>query len=191
VHGVKRAVWLGVFAAACAPVVIGWASAGCDNSLIRRPQSDEGGGGQAPDEEGGGGFGPLTGVGVLASSGAGLDAYVEPPCTDKPPPIEDYACDPYDQESGDCGFGEGCYIFVEYPSEPCGQEIFGAICLPEGIGGQGDPCGGPLDCQADFVCVVADSGTQCVQYCPLEGASNCPDGLVCEPIDVEGFGGCI
>lgn len=186
----KRVLWLGVLAAAVSPAFAGWVTAGCDNRLVVRPHHDEGGGGQAP-EEGGGGFGPLTGVGVIASTGAGLDAFVEEPCEDAPPPIEDYACDPYDQESGDCSPGEGCYIFVEYPSEPCGQEVFGSLCLTEGVGAQGDPCGGPLDCQAGFVCVVADSGTQCVQYCPLEGPTGCPDGYVCEPIDVEGFGGCI
>lgn len=186
----KRALWLGLVIAASAPLVVGWATAGCDNTLVRRPGSDEGGGGQAPDEVGGGGFSQATGL-VVSSTGAGLDAYVEPPCTDEPPPLEDYACDPYDQGNGDCAPGDGCYIFVEYPGTPCGQETFGSLCLAEGIGGQGDACGGPFDCQAGLVCVVADSGTQCVQYCPLEGDSGCTDGLVCEPIDVEGFGGCI
>jgi len=188
---VKRAAWLGVFSVALVPIAFGYVTAGCDNDLIVRPHGDEGGGGQAPDEQGGGGFGPLTGVGVTNSTGSGLDAYVEPPCEDAPPPIEDYACDPYAQGNGDCSPGEGCYIFVDYPDTPCAQETFGSLCLAEGIGGQGDSCGGPLDCQAGFVCVIGDSGTQCVQYCPLEGVSDCPDGLVCEPIDVEGFGGCI
>jgi len=187
----KRASWLGVVTVVLVPLAAGLASTGCDNTLVVRPRSDAGGGGgDGPDEEGGGGFGPLTGVGMV-SSGAGLDPFVEPRCTDAPPPIEDYSCDPYDQDNGDCVIGEACYIFVEYPSEPCGQEIFGTFCLPEGPGGQGEPCGGPMECQAGFLCVVGDSGTQCVQFCPLEGASNCPGGLVCEPIDVEGFGGCI
>lgn len=117
--------------------------------------------------------------------------YTDPGCPDAPPPIYDLQCDPYDQDNGDCGLGEGCYIYVQYPTEPCGQEIYGAYCFPEGSGGQGAPCGGGQDCAAGFVCVVSGSGNQCIQLCHLSGPDGCPPGLVCEPIDVEGFGGCI
>ena len=120
-----------------------------------------------------------------------LDEYVDPGCPDVGPPIEDFQCDPYKQGNGDCGFDEGCYIYVDYPSEPCGKETYGAFCMPVGPGGQGDSCNGGQDCGAGFVCVVTGSGTQCVEFCPLSGNDGCPPGLVCEPIDVEGFGGCL
>jgi hypothetical protein len=47
------------------------------------------------------------------------------------------------------------------------------------------------DCGAGFVCVVSGSGNQCIQLCPLTGKDGCAPGLSCEPIDVEGFGGCL
>jgi hypothetical protein len=59
------------------------------------------------------------------------------------------------------------------------------------MGKQGDPCGGGHYCSGGYVCVITGSGTQCVQLCNLKGISGCPDGLVCEPIDVKGFGGCL
>lgn len=120
-----------------------------------------------------------------------LDEYVDPGCPDVGPPIKDFQCDPYNQGNSGCAFGEGCYIYVQYPDEPCGKETYGAFCMPAGPGGQGDSCNGGQDCGAGFCCVVTGSGTQCVELCPLAGADGCPPGLVCEPIDVEGFGGCL
>ncbi|MBW2523235.1 MAG: hypothetical protein JRI23_03630 [Deltaproteobacteria bacterium] len=117
--------------------------------------------------------------------------YEDPGCPDQPPPLYDFQCDPYDQFNGDCAPGEGCFIFVQYPTEPCGQEIYGAYCYLAGGGTQGDSCGGGQDCAAGFVCVVSGEGNQCIQLCQLSGPDGCPPGLVCEPIDVEGFGGCI
>jgi hypothetical protein len=129
-----------------------------------------------------------------ADGGPWMDAlpdYVDPGCPDAGPPGTMFQCDPYNQKSGDCAPGEGCYIFVDYPMEPCGQEIYGAVCLPVGQGMQGSPCGGAQDCGAGFSCVVSGSGNQCVQLCPLQGQDNCPPGFVCEPLDVQGFGGCL
>ncbi|AUX43889.1 hypothetical protein SOCE26_053450 [Sorangium cellulosum] len=161
-------------------------AAGCGHTVIvDDPSADGGGGGQAgapPDPSGGGG----------ADAGTKpLDEYVDPGCPDAPPPITDFQCDPYNQASGFCAPGEGCFIFVQYPDEPCGQEIYGAFCAPAGSGGQGDPCGGLGECGAGFACVVTGSGTQCVELCPLTGDDNCGPGFVCEPIDVEGIGGCL
>ena len=118
-----------------------------------------------------------------------MDDVVDPGCKDKPPPFEDFQCDPETQFG--CAFGEGCYIYVDYPDDPCGQEIYGALCLPAGVGQQGDICFGATDCGPGLSCVVTGSGTQCVTLCPLDGPSICPSGLVCEPIDVDGFGGCL
>jgi hypothetical protein len=135
-----------------------------------------------------------------SSSGGGSDAhdalpdYVDPGCPEAGPKITMFTCNPFDPNdpnSTPCPDGEGCYIFVQYPQEPCGQEIYGSLCNPVGPGGQGDPCGGLQDCGGGFACVVSGSGDQCVQLCPLTGQSNCPEGLSCEPIDVEGFGGCL
>ncbi|HTJ84777.1 MAG TPA: hypothetical protein VL400_23825 [Polyangiaceae bacterium] len=175
-----------VFACACAAVGLA-AAAGCNNNVI------------VPDGDGGGIASGGNGTGLIPSSSGyggnggegGLGQVVDPPCPDKPPPITAYECDPYDQFNGQCQNGEACYIYVQYPDEPCGQEIYGALCYPAGIGVQGDPCGGAQDCGPGLACVVTGTGTQCVVLCPLQGDDNCPSGYVCEPIDVEGFGGCL
>jgi len=167
------------------PVPASAVIAGCDDTVRVV--------GRDPDEgEGGAGGDPWTsGTGGADAGKDALQEYVDPGCPDQPPPLESFQCDPYAQGNGDCASGEACYIYVEYPPEPCGQEIYGAVCGPAGFGGQGDPCYGGIDCQAGHVCVVTGSGNQCVQLCPLTGNDNCPPGLVCEPIDVEGFGGCL
>ncbi|MFT3772797.1 MAG: hypothetical protein QM820_45995 [Minicystis sp.] len=162
---------------------------GCGPAVETIPEGSGGAGGA-------GGHAPSstsTGIGPGGADG-GKDAlpdYVDPGCPDAGPPIQSFDCDPYHQFNGDCMPGEGCYIFVGYPEEPCGQETYGSVCQPAGFGGQGDPCNGGGDCGGGFVCVVSGSGNQCVKLCPLSGPPGCPSGLVCEPIDVEGFGGCL
>ncbi len=101
-----------------------------------------------------------------------------------------FMCDPYNQDNGDCQPGQGCFIFTDPPQTPCGQEVYGAECDTAGPGQQGAPCNGS-GCAAGFTCVVSGAGNQCVQLCELQGDSGCPSGLVCQPIDVEGFGGCL
>ena len=168
-------------------VAIFVASPGCGPTVIEIKPGDGGGGA-------GGGTGGITTT--TPDWDAGLDAkdalpdYVDPGCPDAPPAETDFQCDPYNQNNGDCAPGEGCYIYVQYPQEACAQEIYGSYCQAAGGGTQGDPCGGGPDCGAGLVCVITGFGTQCVQLCPLSGASGCPDGLTCEAIDVEGFGGC-
>lgn len=165
---------------------IGALAGGCGPSVAVEPPGADGGG------MGGEGGEFTTSTGPLWDAGKdAFDEYIDPGCPNNPPPIEDFQCNPDDQLNSGCFPGEGCYIYVSYPSEPCGQEIYGAFCAPAGFGVQGDPCGGGLDCAAGFACVVTGSGTQCVKLCPLQGNDNCPAGLVCEPIDVEGFGGCL
>jgi len=136
--------------------------------------------------------------GHLADGGTGggnpFDAqpdYVDPGCPDAGPPLTQFMCDPYHQHNGNCPGNEGCYIFSTPPQTPCGQEVYGATCLAQGSGVQGSPCGGSKACSAGFTCVVSGSGDQCVQLCALMGGTGCPAGLVCEPIDVQGFGGCL
>jgi hypothetical protein len=135
--------------------------------------------------------------GGKAANDAGKDAksdaqggsagYVDPGCPDASPPPPDYQCNPFGEPTG-CGFGEGCYPWVDYPTGPCDFEEFGTLCAPAGFGQQGDPCTGL--CAAFHVCVITGQGTQCVQICKLDGPNDCPAGLVCVPVDVEGIGGC-
>lgn len=170
----------------CVPLPGLGLAVGCGQTVIVDDPSAGGGGGEAgapPVPTGGGG-----------GSDAGrdpLEEYEDPGCPDTEPPVTDFACDPYDQSSGFCAPGEGCFIYVQYPDEPCGQEIYGAFCAPAGPGRQGDPCSGGSQCGAGFACVVTGSGTQCVELCALSGDDNCDPGFVCEPIDVAGMGGCL
>ena len=114
--------------------------------------------------------------------------YVDPGCPDTGPPTMDFACNPVASVSG-CGPGEMCSPFAQYPSAGCAQESYGAMCIPSGSGTQGDTC--DFGCQPHFTCVVSGQGAQCIRLCDLTAASPCPSGLVCEPIDVPGIGGCI
>ena len=118
---------------------------------------------------------------------AALD-YVDPGCPDTGPPKMDFACDPVGPSSG-CLAGQLCAPFAKYPSAGCAQESYGATCTPAGSGAQGDVC--DFGCQPHFTCVVSGQGAQCIRLCDLTAASPCPSGLVCEPIDVPGIGGCI
>lgn len=185
-----------------ATVVLGLAlSAACGGS-VADDTSTGGVGGAGTGATGGsvhtGGTGGIIVTGGTGGKDAGPDAkpdaktggtggYIDPGCPDAepPPPVKD--CDPFGPNT--CSAGNACYPFVQYPSGPCEQEIFGAICAPVGPGKQGDPCGS-TNCSAGFVCVVTGQGTECVQLCDLFGAAKCPPGLFCVPIDVEGIGGC-
>jgi hypothetical protein len=164
------------------------ASPGCGNTIIELKPGDSGGGGTGGDT--------TSSTGGIHKDGGGIDAkdaladYVDPGCPDAGPKQTDFQCDPYHQNNGDCMFGDGCYISVQYPDEPCAQEIYGSFCAPAGTQQQGDPCNGGPECAAGLVCVITGFGTQCVQLCPLTGPSGCPDGLTCAAIDVEGYGGC-
>jgi hypothetical protein len=105
------------------------------------------------------------------------------------PDIQD--CDPLDS-SAQCPEGTSCFPFVSYPSGPCEVERFGAMCLPAGSGTQGDSCS-MQRCSADHICVSTGRGTQCARLCSLTGGATnvCAPGLLCLPIDIEGFGGCL
>lgn len=130
-------------------------------------------------------------AGVDATPDAPWDVeseYVDPGCPDAAPPPVTEECDLFAKPTT-CPGGEGCYPFVQYPSGPCQQEQYGTVCRAVGSGHQGDPCGGG-DCAAGFVCVVTGAGNQCVQLCHLGSSKDCPSGLVCVPIDSDGYGGC-
>jgi hypothetical protein len=139
-------------------------------------------------------------------AGAGSDAAPEPPSKRDPPepppfidpgcppaselpPIDE--CDPLAAVSG-CSEGESCFPYVDYPSGPCEVERYGTTCLPAGPGTQGDSCASQA-CAADHICVSTGRGTQCARLCGLasDAPRVCAPGLLCLPIDIEGFGGCL
>lgn len=111
-----------------------------------------------------------------------------PPRDERPDMVD---CDPF-ADTPQCGEGMSCFPFVSYPSGPCEVERFGAMCLPAGSGTQGDSCARER-CAADHICVSTGRGTQCALLCSLaSGSANvCAPGLLCMPIDIEGFGGCL
>jgi hypothetical protein len=113
----------------------------------------------------------------------------ECPAVPTPPPMNE--CDPL-SASSDCPIGESCFPFVLYPSGPCEVERYGAACMPSGAGTQGDPCSDQA-CAADHICVSTGRGTQCARICGLapDAPDVCEPGLLCLPIDIEGFGGCL
>lgn len=180
-------------AAALLPAFAASVSGGCGSAVTAEPPGEGGGGAGGVDHPFAAVSSTSAGTGGARDAGArdAFDAYVDPGCPDAGQPIESFACDPYAPGGGGCAPGEGCYIYVAYPSEPCGQEEYGSVCAPAGFGQQGDPCASPLDCGSGLVCVITGSGTQCVELCKLQGEDGCPPGLVCEPIDVQGFGGCL
>lgn len=118
------------------------------------------------------------------------ETWVDPGCPDAPAPKPSYACDPLKTPPGDCKAGEACYPYVEYPTSPCDHEHYYSACFPAGTGKQGDPCSS-AECAAGFACVVSGAGNVCVKMCKPGDFGACPDGLVCEPTDVPGIGGCL
>ncbi|MFO0658283.1 MAG: hypothetical protein U0165_00400 [Polyangiaceae bacterium] len=116
-----------------------------------------------------------------------FDEYIDPGCPDAGPAITDYACDPFNPIAT-CGNGLTCIPYVDDPVEECGQEIYGTKCTLEGSGVQGDDCS--FGCKAGFSCVATGQGVQCVRVCQIS-SGQCPGGLVCEQLDVPGYGGCL
>jgi hypothetical protein len=154
-------------------------------------------GGLTDDSTGAAGTGGAGGKGLDAGVDGATDAsmpkdatadYHDPGCPDSGPPTMDFACDPTGPVSG-CGLAEACEPFAKYPKEGCSQEAYGARCVASGTSAQGESC--DYGCLPHFTCVVSGQGTQCIRLCDLTAASGCPGGLVCEPIDVPGVGGCI
>lgn len=137
-------------------------------------------------------FRPDTRVDVGRDSGrdAVFDTWVDPGCPDAPAPPKDYRCDPLKPPPGDCPKNQACFPYVEYPTEPCGHEVYHTACFPAGPGKQGDPCSGG-DCAAGHICVATGAGNVCVTMCSPTKPGGCPEGLVCSPTDVPGVGGCL
>ena len=135
-----------------------------------------------------GGSGGTASVSMVGGGAGGSPLYVEPECPDvaaTPGPEE---CALFG-DTGGCGLGLSCSPYVEYPSTPCGAEIFGTHCVTAGVGRQGDECDD--GCAEGHICVSSARGLLCVQMCPIDAPDDCPPGLLCGSLDVEGLGGCI
>lgn len=170
------------------------AATGCSGTVVgnERGTGGDADGGDMPDaspddEKDAGLPSPYTDAGVQDA----FEEYVDPGCPDAAEPLFAYDCDPFAPPPGDCPEDHACYPFVEYPSEPCAAEIYGSFCLPTGTQTQGEFCVSATDCAAGFVCVVSGAGNQCVRLCSLTDPKTCPDGQICEPLDVAGYGGCL
>lgn len=117
--------------------------------------------------------------------------FEDPGCPPVAAPPADQQCDPLATGSS-CPAGQSCFPFVRYPTGPCEVEQYGTTCLPSGPGTQGVSCAREA-CAAEHICISTGRGTQCARICSFaEGAANvCAPGLLCLPIDIEGFGGCL
>jgi hypothetical protein len=134
---------------------------------------------------------PFGGAGFGGQSTGG-STFVDPGCPDVDPPEPMKECDPLDPLAT-CPFGTGCYPYVDHPfGAGCGTQTYGAVCAFAGSGTQGAECGDGTDgCAPGFICVVgAHPGRTCAKLCTFDGPSNCPAGLFCGDVDVEGYGVC-
>jgi hypothetical protein len=84
-----------------------------------------------------------------------------------------------------CGPGAKCAPYVEYAMD-CQTEEIGTRCVTAGVGVQGDDCANDL-CAAGFVCVSSGVGLVCAQLCHSTELDDCPSGLICGELDVDGF----
>jgi hypothetical protein len=116
--------------------------------------------------------------------------YPEDACPNLPPPDPIIHCDPL-RSRDTCPPGQACYPFPPEGNDRCHPGPYTTDCAEEGSGEQGTPCGGTQSCSGGFVCVVSGSGDQCVLLCDVGDFNSCKDGLVCQPLDVVGYGGCL
>ena len=126
--------------------------------------------------------------------GSDGNSYIDPHCPEASTPPNDITCNVFENGcigTECCPAGSACYPVVIPPSGPCTTESYGAYCIQSGTGTQGASCGGSAECAGGFVCLITGANTQCAKMCDLEGSHNCPDGFVCEPIDIPGFSACL
>lgn len=117
------------------------------------------------------------------------NGFVDPHCPDAAPPQVDDECDVFSQN---CGAGEACYPFDIPPKKACQSEVYGTFCAQVGSGTQGSACDNGGTCAAGYVCLITGANTSCAKMCDLGGTTHgCPDGFVCEPIDIPGFSACL
>lgn len=113
----------------------------------------------------------------------------DPGCPEASEAVDARTCDPFAEENS-CPLGWDCFPYVEYPTDPCGSEVYGTRCEPSGTGAQGDPCEA-APCARGYLCVASGQGTVCAQLCDLPaGDHSCPAGLICGSVDIKGYGVC-
>jgi hypothetical protein len=140
-----------------------------------------GGQGGAPNDGGPAGDG---GFSTLADSGSDAATYVDPGCPMSGKIEGKRQCDAAAQTG--CLSSEGCVPYVVY-GKMCHTEEVGTLCEPAGSGVQGDDCT-TSDCAAGYVCVTDGTGFQCASLCDGTAATDeCPPGLVCVDLDVDGY----
>lgn len=123
-----------------------------------------------------------------ASVEGGLTPQPDPVCPDPPPAQADFRCDVLAQKG--CDAGEACYPFIDYPGFYCEAERYGAECAKAGLARSGVPCETSSYCAPGLVCVITGAGTHCAATCDLQKAAGCPEGYVCQSLDVTGLGVC-
>ena len=96
-------------------------------------------------------------------------------------------CDAVSQSG--CSAGERCVPYVDY-GQKCEAEEIGTRCEIAGTATQGDDCSTDI-CAGGFVCVTGGAGFVCAKLCRMNSADeDCPPGLLCSPLDVDGFAVC-
>ena len=124
-----------------------------------------------------------------ADSGSPDVPYRDPSCPPAGKVQGPHVCD-VGQSLAGCGPGERCVPFVTY-GDKCKTETIGTECAPLGTAVQGEDCSVDAACADGFVCVSAGNGFECAQLCTeVGGKSNCPPGLLCAPLDVDGYSVC-
>jgi hypothetical protein len=144
---------------------------------------------------GAGGSGGLASMAGGSAGRGGLDGledgglpdarYVDPGCAPAAKIQGKRECDPFAAVST-CPAGSGCLPYVQYADE-CQTEEVGTACTTVGAGRQGDDCTAN-DCAGGFVCATSGTGFQCAALCRFVGTGDtCGAGLLCTPLDVDGF----
>jgi len=169
------------------------ASAAACGGTVQNGDAVTGGGSGSPGSAGegggasgyGGGF-PLGGTTSVPDGGGLPDArYTDPGCAPANKVSGARDCDPF-ATFGECGPGARCVPYVRY-ADQCQTEEIGTQCATAGPGRQGDDCSS-VDCTEGFVCVTAGSGFKCAALCRLtQNGDTCQSGLICSPLDVDGF----
>ena len=140
---------------------------------------------------GGSGYGGDSGAGANGSGGYGArpdaasDArYTDPTCAPAVKVQGVRECDVFTDQAN-CGAGSKCAPYVTYAMD-CQTEEIGTRCVGAGTGVQGDDCANDV-CAPGFVCVSSGVGLECARLCRNSQIDDCPPGLICGELDVDGF----
>jgi hypothetical protein len=188
----SRVQWVSFVAVASAVLV----ASACGGTVDRTGTASAGPGDDPPSTGGRSGSGGAFSGGAPQASGGsatgsvpGLpDArYDDPGCKPTKKVEGRRECDTVAQTG--CSSGERCVPYVDY-GEECEAEEVGTRCEVAGEGRQGDDCTSEL-CAGGFVCVTGGAGFVCARLCRMSASGDeCPPGLLCSPLDVDGFSVC-